>query len=72
MRFGEPLQLSVFVCDLTDAEKTLLRGALVSEIDQTVDSVAIFDLGPASQRAVRCVEYLGIARDVGATGPRVW
>lgn len=72
MRFGDPLQYSVFVCDLTRAEKTLLRGALLDEMDTDVDSIAIFDLGPAQQRAIECVDYLGVARDAGATGPRVW
>ena len=71
-RYGYPLQYSVFVCDLTKAEKTLLRGALVDEIDLVVDSVAIFDLGPARARAVECVDYLGVARDVGHDGPHVW
>lgn len=72
MRFGEPLQYSVFVCDLTEAEKTLLRAALADEMDRAVDSVAIFDLGPAGQRAVECVDYLGVARDVGKSGPNLW
>lgn len=71
-RYGEPLQYSVFVCDLTRAEKVLLLVDLAGEIDQAVDSIAIFDLGPAGQRAVECVDYLGVARDVGVTGPRIW
>ena len=71
-RYGDPLQYSVFVCDLTRAEKTLLRAALIDEIDQGVDSIAIFDLGPAAQRAIECVDYLGVARDVGVVGPHVW
>lgn len=72
LRFGEPLQYSVFVCDLTRAEKSMLRAALVDEMDRTVDSVAIFDLGPAGERALECVDYLGVARDVGKIGPQVW
>lgn len=71
-RFGDPLQYSVFVCDLTKVEKTLLRSALGDEIDHAVDSIAIFDLGPADQRAINCVDYLGVVRTVGATGPHLW
>ena len=71
-RFGDPLQYSVFVCDLTKVEKTLLRAALSDEIDSAVDSVAIFDLGPADDRAIKCVDYLGVARSVGAAGPHLW
>ena len=43
--YGEPLQYSLFVCDLTVVELMRLKGALVEEMKQTEDSVSIFDLG---------------------------
>lgn len=70
--FGEPLQYSVFVCDLADAERARLRVALAAEIHHAVDSVALFDLGPADGRGVRCVEHFGASRDVRGEGPSVW
>jgi CRISPR-associated protein Cas2 len=70
--FGEPLQYSVFVCDLTDTERARLRRRLDGEIKHDVDSVALFDLGPVTGRGLRCVEHLGASRDVPDPGPRVW
>ncbi len=62
----------MFVCDLTDTERMSLRRALHDEIKDAVDSVALFDLGPATGRGLRCVEHLGASRDVAQAGPRIW
>jgi CRISPR-associated protein Cas2 len=71
--FGEPLQYSVFVCDLTDVERTRLRVALHGEIKHDADRVALFDLGPARGRGLRCVEHMGTSRSVTSDeAPRVW
>ena len=70
--FGDALQYSVFVCDLTDVERAELRVALHAVIKQAVDSIALFDLGPAMGRGLRCVEHLGAAADVGPPPTRVW
>lgn len=70
--FGEPLQYSVFVCDLTDAERARLRVAVHREINHSVDRVALFDLGPATGRGLRCVEHFGTSRDVVELEPRIW
>lgn len=70
--YGEALQYSVFVCDLTDAERARLRVAVTKEIQHDVDSVALFDLGPASGRGLRCVEHFGASSDVVHPGSRIW
>lgn len=70
--FGEPLQYSVFVCDLTDTERARLRQAIQAEIHHGDDRVALFDLGPAAGRGLRCVEHFGTSRDVVDRGPQVW
>lgn len=70
--FGEALQYSVFVCDLTDTERALLRRALHGEIKHDVDSVALFDLGPVSGRGVSCVDTMGAQHTVERHGPQVW
>ncbi len=70
--FGYALQYSVFVCDLTDVARAELRVALHAVLKHDVDSVALFDLGPATGRGLRCVEHLGASADVGPPSARVW
>ncbi|HZT94494.1 MAG TPA: CRISPR-associated endonuclease Cas2 [Gaiellaceae bacterium] len=60
--YGEPLQYSVFVCDLTRVELLGLRADLLLEMNLHEDSVGIFDLGPPSGRGLRCVEFIGARR----------
>jgi CRISPR-associated protein Cas2 len=43
--FGDRMQYSVFVCDLTSAERADLVGKLLDVVDTTVDRVAIVTLG---------------------------
>jgi CRISPR-associated protein Cas2 len=45
--YGERLQYSVFVCDLSRSELTHARAKVESEMDLTRDSVVIVDLGEA-------------------------
>lgn len=63
--YGDPLQYSVFLCDLSAAELVLLEGALRSVIKMSEDSVLIIDLGPAEGLARRRIRTLG-----RATAPR--
>lgn len=60
--FGEPLQYSVFVCDLSAIELLDLKGALLEEMKTTEDSISIFDLGPPTGRGLQCVEFIGPRR----------
>ncbi len=55
--YGDPLQYSVFLCELSATEKAL-RGA-VSLKD---DSVIIIDLGPARGLAQSRIIELGVGR----------
>ena len=43
--YGERIQYSVFVCDLTDQEAVTMRGDIENRIKPSVDSVMIIDLG---------------------------
>jgi CRISPR-associated protein Cas2 len=45
--YGERIQYSVFVCDLSDAEKFAMRADLESRMNRSEDSVMIIDLGTA-------------------------
>ena len=48
--FGQHIQLSVFRCDLTEAERLQLEAALKDEIDASEDQVLFVDLGPSDGR----------------------
>ena len=45
--YGERIQYSVFVCDLSDEEVVLMRGDIEARMKQSEDSVMIIDLGRA-------------------------
>jgi CRISPR-associated protein Cas2 len=69
---GEPLQYSLFVCDLTAMELIALKRALLHEMNSTEDSVGIFDLGAPSSRGVHCIEFLGMRRELPSDDPAIW
>jgi CRISPR-associated protein Cas2 len=45
--YGERIQYSVFICDLSDEEAVTMRGDIEVRIRPTEDSVMIIDLGKA-------------------------
>lgn len=58
--FGDALQYSVFVCDLSRAERTNLVDSLRAVVDEAVDTVLIFDLGEVrANQTARLVVSLG-------------
>lgn len=57
--YGDPLQYSVFVCDLSTMERLLMEGALRGIVSQPDDFVHIVDLGPARGRALSRIRSLG-------------
>lgn len=57
--FGDPLQYSVFQCDLSDTEKLLMVGEVVALINEAEDRVMIVDAGPVAGRGGLVFEYLG-------------
>ncbi len=59
--FGDPLQYSVFSCDLSRAERFEMLGVIRRVINEKEDRVMIVDLGPADGRAADCVEWIGTA-----------
>lgn len=60
--WGDPLQYSVFVCDLTRAELVIMKDDLIGEMKLGEDSVGIFDLGAPDGRGIKCVEFIGTRR----------
>lgn len=72
---GERLQYSVYVCDLTRQELVAFRAKLRAELNLAVDSVSIFDLGPAAKRREIRVEHLGhmvLAGSADEDAAEVW
>ena len=57
--FGDPLQYSVFRCDLSLKEKYLMIDQLSGLIHHREDRVMIIDSGPAEGRGLDAVEFLG-------------
>lgn len=45
--YGERIQYSVFVCDLSDEEVVLMRSDIETRMKHSEDSVMIIDLGKA-------------------------
>lgn len=60
--FGDPLQYSVFLCDLSGTERVLLEMAVLRVISLVEDSIAIVDLGPASGSGSKRIRSLGVGR----------
>jgi CRISPR-associated protein Cas2 len=57
--FGEHLQLSVFQCDLTAADRIEMQAALEAIINRDEDKVLIIDLGPTDPFPVKNIQTLG-------------
>jgi CRISPR-associated protein Cas2 len=69
--FGDPLQYSLFRCDLNDAERMRMKEALVEVIHHADDRVVIVDLGPVEGRAAEVFECLGRQDPVPPRGDAV-
>ena len=59
--FGDPLQYSVFQCDLSSMQRIMLESDLTEIINLTEDRVLIVDLGPSAGRGGKCFTTLGKA-----------
>lgn len=62
--FGDRIQYSVFLVDLTPAKEVRLRARVASEIDPRFDSVLFCRLGPIASRGAESITYIGCRREV--------
>ncbi|MEM0141718.1 MAG: CRISPR-associated endonuclease Cas2 [Thermoplasmatales archaeon] len=62
--FGNPLQYSMFLCELSDKEKAILVSDLTEIISMTEDSVVIVDLGSAEANLRRKISMIGQTKEV--------
>ena len=59
--FGDPLQYSVFRCDLSATERILLLEALTPILNHREDQVMLINLGQTDTRGAENIETLGRA-----------
>lgn len=57
--FGEALQYSVFICELSPAEKMILIGKLDEIIDHKIDRILIVDMGLSLTEGGNPIYFLG-------------
>lgn len=62
--FGDALQYSVFLCDLSPSERTILLEKLTPIINNREDQVMLVNLGPADGQSGERIETLGRAMAV--------
>ncbi|GAC85680.1 CRISPR-associated endonuclease Cas2 [Gordonia paraffinivorans] len=67
--YGQRLQYSVFLCDLSKLELVRWRADVHEVIDYGEDSVVMIDLGP--EGAAASVTQLGRPRDLPKSGPAI-
>lgn len=57
--YGDPVQFSVFECELSRKEIAIMRSDLADILNMSEDRVLIADLGPVDKG--RQAEYIGVA-----------
>lgn len=57
--FGDPVQYSVFCCDLSPVERAQMRKAILTLVDASADRVMIVDAGPSDGRGIHAIETIG-------------
>ena len=57
--FGDALQYSVFLCDLSRKEMAIMKTSLAELINHHEDRVVIVDIGPADGRGSTAMQTLG-------------
>lgn len=62
--YGDPLQYSVFLCNLGRTERILLKQALGQLLDARQDRVMLLDVGPLERDAGASFEFLGQPPDL--------
>ncbi len=69
--FGQHLQLSVFCCDITPAQRIQMIAALERAIDRETDQVLVIDLGLSQTQPIHNIDALGRPLAVRVRGPLV-
>ena len=62
--FGEAVQYSVFICDLSAKEKVILEQDLTDILNFKEDRVMIVDVGPTEGRGQESFQTIGKAQEL--------
>lgn len=69
--YGDPLQYSVFLCDLDGMERIRMLVELRDAMNEREDSIAIVDLGETAGNALDCFQFLGVTMPLPESRPRI-
>ncbi len=69
--YGDRLQYSVFLCDLTPVEKLALKTELREVVNQQTDSIAFIDLGEPDRVGSATIEFMGSSMPLPSNGPGI-
>ncbi|MDG6934384.1 MAG: CRISPR-associated endonuclease Cas2 [Nitrososphaerota archaeon] len=66
--FGEPIQYSIFMCDLSPSELITLKCRIVDIINTKEDSLLIANLGSSKKSGNMRIEYIGKPIELASSG----
>jgi len=69
--FGDPLQYSVFACQLSAKERVLMLSALTEVMNSKEDRMLIVDLGPVGRSSESRMKLVGKPVEVAIRNPLV-
>ncbi len=69
--YGEPLQYSVFLCDLSPMELLKMEKALRAVMNLKEDALLVANLGPVEGTAEERIRFLGAKPNLKPPGPTV-
>lgn len=69
--FGDPLQYSVFTCELSAKERVLLLSSLTEVMNSKEDRVLMVDLGPVGRSSESRLKLIGKPTDLSTRRPLV-
>ena len=62
--YGEPIQYSVFICNLSLKEKVMMISALKEVINNREDSIIIIEIGSSDKNTNDLIELIGKIPDI--------
>jgi len=62
--YGEPIQYSVFICNLSLKEKVMMISALKEIINNREDSIIIIEIGSSDKNTNDLIELIGKITDI--------
>lgn len=62
--YGEPIQYSVFICNLSLKEKVMMISALKEIINNREDSIIIIEIGSSDKNTNDLIELIGKIPDI--------